>query len=304
MKYMIMMFGDQATMMEERSVEWIKEMIEFMGTVERRPGEVRGARLRGGLGRPDPGEDRGHRERHPGRHGWTVRRGQGVAGRFLDHRRRRRGTCDRVHIPNRCLRRTARRGAAGRRRTTGVLTLDPTIEDLLRELAPQVLGTLVRRFGQFDACEDAVQEALLAASVQWAEDGVPDSPRSWLVTVASRRLVRRMAERRCAPAPGGDGRCDGAVERGVAPGARRHALAPVPVLPSLVVRAFAARPHPASGRRADHGGDRERVLRSRGHDGSAHQSREADHQELRSPIRSSARPSMPAACRSCCRCST
>jgi RNA polymerase sigma factor (sigma-70 family) len=62
-------------------------------------------------------------------------------------------------------------------------------EDLLRELAPQVLGVLVRRYGQFDACEDAVQEALVAAAVQWAKDGVPESPRSWLVTVASRRLV-------------------------------------------------------------------------------------------------------------------
>lgn len=63
------------------------------------------------------------------------------------------------------------------------------IEDLLRELAPQVLGAFVRRHGQFDACEDAVQEALLAASQQWAEKGVPDNPRSWLLTVASRRLV-------------------------------------------------------------------------------------------------------------------
>jgi RNA polymerase sigma factor (sigma-70 family) len=60
---------------------------------------------------------------------------------------------------------------------------------LLRELAPQVLGTLVRRHGQFDACEDAVQEALLSASVRWAADGIPDNPRSWLATVASRRLV-------------------------------------------------------------------------------------------------------------------
>ena len=66
---------------------------------------------------------------------------------------------------------------------------EPRIEDLLRELAPQVLGTLVRRHGQFDACEDAVQEALVAASVQWVENGVPDNPRSWLLTVASRRLV-------------------------------------------------------------------------------------------------------------------
>ena len=66
---------------------------------------------------------------------------------------------------------------------------DPRIEGLLRELAPQVLGTLVRRHGQFDACEDAVQEALLAASIQWVDKGVPDNPRSWLTTVASRRLV-------------------------------------------------------------------------------------------------------------------
>ena len=62
-------------------------------------------------------------------------------------------------------------------------------EDLLRELAPQVLGALVRRRGQFDACEDAVQEALLAASQRWPVDGVPDNPRSWLLTVANRRLV-------------------------------------------------------------------------------------------------------------------
>ena len=65
------------------------------------------------------------------------------------------------------------------------------IEDLLRELAPQVLGTLVRRNGQFDACEDAVQEALLAAARQWPADGVPDRPRSWLLTVAHRSLVDR-----------------------------------------------------------------------------------------------------------------
>ncbi len=63
------------------------------------------------------------------------------------------------------------------------------IEDLLREFAPQVLGTLVRRYGQFDACEDAVQEALLAAALQWPAEGVPDRPRSWLLTVAGRSLV-------------------------------------------------------------------------------------------------------------------
>jgi RNA polymerase sigma factor (sigma-70 family) len=63
------------------------------------------------------------------------------------------------------------------------------IEGLLREFAPQALGTLVRRHGQFDACEDAVQEALLAAAVQWPKDGVPESPLGWLVTVGERRLT-------------------------------------------------------------------------------------------------------------------
>ena len=65
----------------------------------------------------------------------------------------------------------------------------PGVEDLLRELAPRVLGALARRYGQFDACEDATQEALLAAALSWPEQGVPDNPRGWLVTVASRRLV-------------------------------------------------------------------------------------------------------------------
>jgi RNA polymerase sigma factor (sigma-70 family) len=62
-------------------------------------------------------------------------------------------------------------------------------EQLLRPLAPQVLGALVRRYGRFDACEDAVQEALLAASAQWPRDGVPENPRGWLIAVASRRLI-------------------------------------------------------------------------------------------------------------------
>ena len=67
---------------------------------------------------------------------------------------------------------------------------DPAeVEDLLRRLAPQVTGALVRRHGQFDLCEDAVQEALVAAAVQWPRDGIPEHPRGWLVTVASRRLT-------------------------------------------------------------------------------------------------------------------
>ncbi|GIJ29430.1 RNA polymerase sigma24 factor [Micromonospora qiuiae] len=63
------------------------------------------------------------------------------------------------------------------------------IEDLLRDLAPQVLGVLTRRFGDFATVEDAVQEALLAAATQWPQDGVPGNPRGWLVQVAYRRMV-------------------------------------------------------------------------------------------------------------------
>jgi len=62
-------------------------------------------------------------------------------------------------------------------------------ENLLRELAPQVLGAVIRRFRDFSAAEDAVQEALLAAAVKWPEQGVPDNPRGWLIQVASRRMT-------------------------------------------------------------------------------------------------------------------
>ncbi|MGW1068649.1 RNA polymerase sigma factor [Streptomyces aureus] len=81
-----------------------------------------------------------------------------------------------------------------------------TTEDLLRRHAPQVLGALVRRYGHFDAAEDATQEALLAAAGQWPAHGVPDNPRGWLIKVASLRLVdalraeeaRRLREEKAA----------------------------------------------------------------------------------------------------------
>ena len=66
---------------------------------------------------------------------------------------------------------------------------DTEVADLLRRLAPQVLGAVVRRYGHFDLAEDAVQEALLAAATRWPKDGNPDDPRAWLITVASRRLT-------------------------------------------------------------------------------------------------------------------
>src|SRR5581483_10184412 len=65
----------------------------------------------------------------------------------------------------------------------------PDIEQLLRELAPQVLGAVVRRFHDFAAAEDAVQEALLAAALQWPREVIPENPRAWLIQVASRRMT-------------------------------------------------------------------------------------------------------------------
>jgi RNA polymerase sigma factor (sigma-70 family) len=87
------------------------------------------------------------------------------------------------------------------------------VEELLRGLAPQVLGVLARRYGRFDAAEDAMQEALLAAAVQWPDEGVPENPRGWLITVASRRLTdelrseqarRRREDTAAAQAPCGE----------------------------------------------------------------------------------------------------
>lgn len=73
-------------------------------------------------------------------------------------------------------------------------TADLHPEDLAG-LTPRVLGALVRRHGRFDECEDAVQEALLAATRQWPTEGTPDDPGAWLVRVASRRLTDALRSR-------------------------------------------------------------------------------------------------------------
>jgi len=67
--------------------------------------------------------------------------------------------------------------------------LDRNAEHLLRELAPQVLGAVMRRYRNFSACEDAVQEALIAAAAQWPIEGMPTNPRGWLLQVALRRMT-------------------------------------------------------------------------------------------------------------------
>ncbi|MEU3170050.1 DUF6596 domain-containing protein [Streptosporangium sp. NPDC006930] len=79
--------------------------------------------------------------------------------------------------------------AVGRMAGKAHAGMNAGIEHLLRTEAPQVLGALVRRFGRFDVAEDAVQEALLAASRTWPADGVPDNPRSWLIRIGYRRMV-------------------------------------------------------------------------------------------------------------------
>ena len=67
--------------------------------------------------------------------------------------------------------------------------IDAGIGRLLRDLAPQVLGAVARRHGDFAAAEDAVQEALIAAAAQWPDEGTPANPRGWLYHVAVRRLT-------------------------------------------------------------------------------------------------------------------
>jgi len=69
---------------------------------------------------------------------------------------------------------------------------DVPFEPLLRELAPQVLGAVARRFRDFSSAEDAVQEAMIAAFIQWPQEGVPENPRGWLIQVACRRMTDQM----------------------------------------------------------------------------------------------------------------
>ena len=129
------------------------------------------------------------------------------------------------------------------------------VEGLLRQLAPQALGAVVRRYGDFDTAEDATQEALLAAATQWAKDGIPANPRAWLITVASRRLTDLLRSEQARPRRadlGGLGvravrHHGGAAPRLQAPGvgrggqgARLHQFAGLFQLLSLVAPDFAA----------------------------------------------------------------
>src|ERR1700722_13203287 len=152
-------------------------------------------------GEPAGGKGRARREGWRPDHGRRVPGGQRVSRRLLDRRCRASGAslCDRRpgvrgagtgRVPDEHADRSAAGDERASRRTTMTLRLsDVSSEHLLRELAPQVLGAVIRRFRDFATAEDAVQEALLAASMQWPREGFPDNPRGWLIRVASRRMI-------------------------------------------------------------------------------------------------------------------
>jgi DNA-directed RNA polymerase specialized sigma24 family protein len=161
--------------------------------------------------------------------------------------------------------------------------LSGSAQDLLRDLAPGVLGALLRRYRDFGGCEDAVQEALIAAAKQWPEQGLPDNPRGWLITVATRRLTdqvradtaRRLREQLVVSLIPADEQIARAAD---ADGVNEHdetldlyflcchpALSPASQI-SLTLRAVGVHD----------GRDRARVPRARSDDGAAPDARQAD----------------------------
>src|SRR3984893_377199 len=169
------------------------------GVVRQGPGRIRGTGRRAGPDRPGAHPQDPAAGRRSGGDRRPLRRDRGGPGRLLARRLRQLRPGHRDRRPADDLSRArARPGPrlrgrpAGRRvpRRARALTVGRTeAGDLLRQLAPQVLGALVRRYGHFDAAEDAVQEARRAAPTQWPAEGVPGNPRGWLITVASRRLT-------------------------------------------------------------------------------------------------------------------
>ena len=270
---------------------------------QRRAGPVGGPR------RARPGKDRDLGRRHrAGRHRRPVPGVQGVDRRLPDRRRRLRGSGDRDRgegsRPCRAqavastqqpiiVRQVMEAGPSNASRD-GRLPRDrsgarraerpaPDVEDLLRALAPQVLGTLARRSGDFDAAEDAVQEALIAAADHWPREGIPPNPRAWLHADGESTADRPAAQRAGSSEPrarDGPARADDAVGRR----GRRHADRAVHVLPSGADAGVVDRADAARRRRSDDRRDREGLPGARGDDGPAHLAREADDQGLRRAV--------------------
>src|SRR5829696_1492275 len=132
-------------------------------------------------------------------------------------------------------------------------------EGALRALVPRVLVGLVRRGEDFDAAEDALQEALLEAIRVWP-DNPPRDPRAWLTTVATRRLVDARRSEVARQRARGD-RLRGAAAAGRHGGGRRHPLPALLLLPRRALPGVPGGSDTARRRRPDHRGDRRRVLR-------------------------------------------
>jgi predicted RNA polymerase sigma factor len=165
---------------------------------------------------------------------------------------------------------------------------DRHVEPLLRDLAPQVLGAVVRQFHDFAASEDAVQEALIAAAVQWPRDGVPDNPRSWLIRVAQRRLVDQLrseaSRRKLAAAVAEETRT------AVAPADGELDINPNDTLVLLFMCCHPALTSASAialtfARWASHDGRDREVVSGPGADHrSTHQPRKGDHQGIHHPV--------------------
>ena len=152
------------------------------------------------------------------------------------------------------------------------------MEELLRDLSPQVLGILVRRGADFAAAEDAVQEALVEAVRRWPDE-MPAEPKGWLVTVAWRRFLdaqRSDAARQRRELADVEEPPPGPTEE-----QRRHAAAALPVLPPDADPGVRGGAHAAGRRRADHPADRGGLPGARGDDGAADQPGQADRRRGR-----------------------
>ncbi len=210
----------------------------------------------------------------------TSRR-RSTSGSFdiIDCESRERALEIAAHVPFARVRQGRGAAADARGRDGRVSTRTRRVEDLLRGLAPQVLGALVRRYGHFDACEDAVQEALLAAARAVARAGRARRPEGLADHGRVAPAHRRAAQRRVTPAARGSRRRRAAASTVRSPDPQVEVPADADDTLTLLFlcchpalsASLAARAHAAGGRRTHHRGDRRGVPRPRGDDGAAHQ---------------------------------
>ena len=187
---------------------------------------------------------------------------------------------------------TSRRWTSTSRRRATHADVPRDVEDLLRELAPQVLGTLARRYGDFDAAEDAVQEALIAAADRWPRDGSPGAAAGLALATAPPPAGRPVAQR---IAPGANRESGRRARAGTSPASVVEdddtLTAPVPVLPPVADAGVRDRADAAGGGRPDDRRDRACVPRPRGDDGAADQPGKGAHPRVGRALSPCRRPS-------------